>query len=104
MSKTPEQAALDDHGTATALILIEQAQRALIAAARILATRRRLAEQACTLSRACENLYDDLSDAATGIPPRHCTSCGAELGHEWDRATVHIDRENGITCGGKIVE
>ena len=34
--------------------------------------------------------------------PRRCTSCGAELGADWDLATVHIDREEGITCGGKI--
>ena len=35
---------------------------------------------------------------------RRCVSCGEELGRDWERATVHLDRENGITCGGKIID
>ena len=35
---------------------------------------------------------------------RHCDTCGEVLGPAWDRATVHVDAQSGIHCGGKIVE
>jgi len=41
---------------------------------------------------------------AVRVLPRHCASCGEELGSDWDRATVHIDPEEGISCGGKIID
>jgi len=41
---------------------------------------------------------------AVRVLPRHCASCGDELGSDWDRATVHIDPEDGISCGGKIID
>ena len=34
---------------------------------------------------------------------RKCASCGEIVGSDWDQATVHLDRDNGITCGGKLV-
>jgi hypothetical protein len=47
--------------------------------------------------------HDQQKDNGDALPnARHCMTCGAEVGAEWDNATVHIDPTSGIGCGGRL--